>query len=67
MRPTMTQISLRVRAGWFESSLDAWRNFASLAIQNAPSVESELTAQADMNFRWVHMREGTFSDGVAHL
>ena len=32
MRPTKTQISLRIRAVWSESSLSAWRNFASLAI-----------------------------------
>ena len=29
MRPTKTQISLRIRAVWSESSLPAWRNFAS--------------------------------------
>ena len=36
VRPTKTQISLRVRAVWSESSLSTWRNFVSLAIQNAP-------------------------------
>ena len=30
VRPTKTQISLRIRAVWSESSLPAWRNFASL-------------------------------------
>ena len=32
VRATKTQISLRIRAGWLESSLSAWINFASLAI-----------------------------------
>ena len=45
VRPTKTQISLRVCAVWSESSLSAWRNFASLAIQNAPSEESDQTAR----------------------
>ena len=42
--PTKTQIRLRIRAVWLESSLSAWKNFASLAIQNAPSKESDQTA-----------------------
>ena len=42
---TKTQISLRIRAVWSESSLSAWSNFASLAIQNAPSEDSDQTAQ----------------------
>ena len=44
-RPTKTQVSLRLRAGWSESSLSACRNFASLAIQNAPSEDSDQTAR----------------------
>ena len=44
VRPTQTQIRLRIRAVWSESSLSAWRNFASLAIQNAPSEDSDQTA-----------------------
>ena len=32
-------------ADWSESSLSAWRNFASLAIQNAPSEDSDQTAR----------------------
>ena len=43
--PTKTQISLRIRAVWFESSLSAWRNFASLAIQNALTEDSRQTAR----------------------
>ena len=35
MRPTKTQISLLIRAVWSECSLSAWRNFTSVAIQNA--------------------------------
>ena len=40
-----TQISLRLRPVWSESSLSAWRNLASLAIQNAPSEDSDQTAR----------------------
>ena len=36
-RPWKTQISLRICTVWSESSLSAWRNFASLGIQNTPS------------------------------
>ena len=45
VRPTKTQISLRIRAVWFESSLSAWKNFASFAIQNVPSEDSDQTAR----------------------
>ena len=45
MRPTKTQISLRARAVWSESSLSAWRNVAPLAIQNAPGEDSDQTAR----------------------
>ena len=44
VRETKTQISLRIRAVWSESLLSAWRNFASLAIQNAPREDSDQTA-----------------------
>ena len=40
-----TQISLCIHAVWSESLQSVWRNFASLAIQNAPSEDSEQTAQ----------------------
>ena len=36
VRPTKTQISLRIRAVWLVSSLSARKHFASSAIQNAP-------------------------------
>ena len=45
VHPTKIQISLRMRAVWSESSLSAWRYFASLAIQKAPSEDSDQTAQ----------------------
>ena len=45
VRPTKTQISLRIRAVWSESSLSAWRNFVFLAIQNALSEDSDQTAR----------------------
>ena len=54
MRPTKSQNIMRILLVWSESSLSAWRNFASLAIQNAPSEDS------DLNLRWAHIFEGTF-------
>ena len=45
MRPTKTQIRLRMCVIWSESSLSAWRNFASLTIQNAPIEDSDQTAR----------------------
>ena len=52
MRPRKTQISQRICAVWSESSMSAWRNFASLAIQNAASEDSDQTArmQSDQAF-----------------
>ena len=44
MRSTKTQISLRIRAVWLESSLSAWRNFTFLEIKNAPIGDSTQTA-----------------------
>ena len=41
--PTKPQISLRMRAVWFEVTLGARRHFASLAIQNARIEDSEHT------------------------
>ena len=67
MRPTKTQISLRIRAVWSNSSLSAWRNFASLASQNVPGEGSDQTAQAGLNRRWAHTPEGKFSYVVAHF
>ena len=50
------------------STLTAWRNFASLAIQNAQwrFWLDRRHEQADMNFHWAHMSGGTFSEGAAH-
>ena len=45
VRQTKTQISLCIRAVWSESLLPALRNSASLAIQNAPSEDSDQTAR----------------------
>ena len=45
VRSTKTQISLRISVVWSESSPSTWRNFASLAIQNAPSEDSDQTAR----------------------
>ena len=43
---TKTQISLRIRTVWSDSSLSTWRNFASLAIQTAPSEDSDQSAHS---------------------
>ena len=42
---------------------------ASLTIQNAPSENSDQTAnaQADLNLRWANMSAGTISAVVAHM
>ena len=45
VRPTKTQISLRIHEVWSESSLSAWRHFVTLTIQNEPSEDSDQTAQ----------------------
>ena len=45
VRPTKTQISLRIRAVWSDSLLSALRNFVSLAIQNAPNEDSDQPAR----------------------
>ena len=44
VRPTKTQISLRIRGVILGSSLSAERKFASLAIQYAPTKDSYQTA-----------------------
>ena len=51
-----------------QSSISASRNFASLAIQNALSEDSDQTVQMCM-LMWMfagHMQEGTLSDVWAH-
>ena len=66
VRLTRTQISLRIRAVWSESSLSARRNCASLAIQNVPSEDSDQTARM-RRLIWIFagrtlVSKGTFSD-----
>ena len=41
---TKTQINMRIPAIWSESSLSAWWNYASLAIKNVPSEDSDQPA-----------------------
>ena len=43
----LKSLSLLSHAVWSDSSLYAWRNFASLAIQNALSEDSGQTADAE--------------------
>ena len=38
------------------------KNFASLAIKNVSSEDSDQTVQSDLNLYWVHMSESVFSD-----
>ena len=45
VRQKKTQITLRMRAAWSESSLSAWRNFVTSAIVKAPSEDSDQTAR----------------------
>ena len=61
VRPTKTQISLRIRPVW--SSLSARKKLSILAIQNAQREEYE----SELNLRRAHMSEGTFSDAGAPL
>ena len=67
------QTSLRIRAVWPESSMDAFRIasdaiVASEAIRNA-SIDNEEYADAHANLRllWMHMSDGTFSRLAAHF
>ena len=62
--------NVRKRTGsevWSDSSFSARINIAPLASQNAPSEDSDQSAnaQTDLNLRWVHS-ESTFSDVAAH-
>ena len=69
VRPTKTQISLRIHEVWSESSLSAWRNFVSLAIQNAFSEDSDQTARM-RRLIWIltgRTSEDTFSDVAANV
>ena len=67
------QISLRIRAVWPESSMDAFRIasdaiVASEAIRNA-SIDNEVYADAHANLRllWMHMSDGTFPRLATHF
>ena len=71
MLPTRTQISLRIRAVWSESSLSVWTSW-KLCILGYPKCGwwrfwlDRANAQANLNLRWVHM-SGTFSDVEARF
>ena len=63
MRPTTAQINLCIRAVWSVCSLCAWRNFASLATQTAPSEDSDQTARLRrliLTFAGAHVRRCVF-------
>ena len=69
VRSKRTHISRRTNAVRSETSLSAWRNLASLAIQNAPSEDSDQTARM-RRLIWIFTKrtsEGTFSDVASHL
>ena len=56
--PEKSQISLRIRAVWSESSLSTWRRFRSLATDSEPCDDWSdcVDAQADLTLRWAHMQ-----------
>ena len=70
VRQATIQISLRIRAVWFESSLYTLRKFVSLIMQNAISDDSDQTARM-RRLIWIfaghHMPKGTFRDVPAYL
>ena len=60
-RSAKIQISLRISAGWSESSLGAfWIAKVSLCGQRRLWSDC-VDAQADLSLRWAHFVEGTFS------
>ena len=61
VRPTKSQISLRIRPAWSESSLSAWRKLGSLTTNWAHSEDS------DLSYRWEHMPFCWFWHEAAHL
>ena len=63
VRPAKIQISLRIRAVWSESSLGAfWIAKDAVSSRGQRRLWSDCAhAQADLNLRWAHMSEGTFS------
>ena len=69
VRPTKTEISLGIREFWSQSSSFTWRNFASLAIQNAPSEDSDQTALM-RRMIWIYAEQtsqGAFSDDAVQI
>ena len=62
MHLTKTRTVLRIRAVWLASSLSAWRNFAFLAIQKAPSEYWSECENAQADLRLAHISKGTFSN-----
>ena len=70
VRPTKTQINLRIRAVWSESSLYAWRKLCVLGYSKCAKwifFSNCANAQTDLKLRWTHMSEGTVSDILANL
>ena len=61
--PMKTQVRLLIRAVWSESPLSAWRNFASLAIQNMPH---HIPQMCRMILIFTG-HKGTFSDIAAYF
>ena len=66
VRPAKIPISLRIRAGWSESSLGAfWMSKDAIFLHT----DSDQTAaiQADLSHLWAHMSEGTFPHIAVHF
>ena len=58
-RSSKTQISARIRAIW-SVFVRCMKIFAVLAVQNAPSEDSEQPVYADLNLRWAHVLRYVF-------
>ena len=67
VHPATIQISLRIRAVWSESSLDAYWIAKDARFLHADNEDWSdcADAQADLSLHWTHMSEGTFSHVTA--
>ena len=69
MRPTKTQVSQRIQVAWLVVVVRL-KEHCILCYQKSFQliIWSDCTnVQADLNLRWVHMSEGTFSDVEAYI
>ena len=64
--PTTTQINMRIRAVWSESSFSAWRNIASLGNPNYIQWRFQSDC-ANAFLKWVHTSLNLVTPTVANL